>query len=78
MDLWYYFQNILHKGVNGWLTPRVANEIKWNRTVNLVGGEGRNIEMDLCNEFLNNEFKGMFINICMYKKCYTPCSYSEQ
>ncbi|XP_070564658.1 uncharacterized protein [Ptychodera flava] len=44
-------------GVNGWWPPRLANEIIWNRTVNLHGGSGHNIVMDLCNEFLNNEFK---------------------
>ena len=29
----------------------------WNRTVNVRGGAGHCIEMDLVNEFLNNQFK---------------------
>jgi hypothetical protein len=32
----------------------------WNRTVNLAGGPGRNLECDIVNEFLNKEFKGRY------------------
>ncbi|KAK3105421.1 hypothetical protein FSP39_024916 [Pinctada imbricata] len=44
-------------GVSGWLPRRLAEDLTWNRTVNLAGGPGRNIEMDLAVELLNNEFK---------------------
>ena len=46
--------------VQGWLCPKLAHEITWNRTVNLHGGAGHNIAKDLANEFLNNEFKGHY------------------
>ena len=37
----------LFPGINGWLPPRLAMEIVHNRTVNLHGGFGMNISMDL-------------------------------
>ena len=42
----------------GWLPPRLAEEVVWNRTVNLCGKRNTNLEMDLVNEFINGEFKG--------------------
>ena len=45
-------------GVNGFYSERIANEITWNRVANLSGGAGHNLELDLVNELLNNEFKG--------------------
>ncbi|XP_077996732.1 uncharacterized protein LOC144453084 [Glandiceps talaboti] len=64
LDFWkknhYKYMILGHRliaGVNGWLPQNMANEIVWNRTVNLMGGSGRNIPMDLATEFLNNEFK---------------------
>uniref|UniRef100_A0A8W8IKI6 Zinc finger PHD-type domain-containing protein n=1 Tax=Magallana gigas TaxID=29159 RepID=A0A8W8IKI6_MAGGI len=44
-------------GVSGWLPERLAMDSMWNRTVNLAGGPGRNLECDIVNEFLNKEFK---------------------
>ena len=44
--------------VNGMCGPRVAQEATWNRTANIVGKEGHNIELDLVNEHLNLDFKG--------------------
>ena len=46
-------------GTNGFWNGRIAQEAIWNRTVNLHGGLGRNIPMDLANEFLNKDFKGL-------------------
>ncbi|XP_014673981.1 PREDICTED: uncharacterized protein LOC106814196 [Priapulus caudatus] len=43
---------------HGALPPRMAHELKWNRTVNVQGGSNNNIEMDLMMEFYNKEFKG--------------------
>lgn len=34
----------------------MAADATWNQTINLNGGAGHNIGMDLANEFLNNEF----------------------
>ena len=48
-------------GVAGWLPERLAMDSVWNRTVNLAGGPGRNLECDIVNEFLNREFKGTFV-----------------
>ena len=45
-------------GVNGFYPPRIQEEITWNRVTNLKGGAGHNLELDLVNEFMNNEFKG--------------------
>lgn len=50
-------------GIEGWLPERLAFDSVWNRTVNLAGGPGRNMEADIVNEFLNKEFKGR-------KKCF--------
>eukprot|EP00105_Crassostrea_gigas_P043801 XP_019927949.1 PREDICTED: uncharacterized protein LOC105340967 [Crassostrea gigas] len=44
-------------GIEGWLPERLAFDSVWNRTVNLAGGPGRNMEADIVNEFLNKEFK---------------------
>ena len=43
--------------INGGASERVAHQMKWNRTVNVNGGRGRNISMDLAMEHLNKEFK---------------------
>ncbi|KAK3102773.1 hypothetical protein FSP39_013844 [Pinctada imbricata] len=44
-------------GINGWLPPRIQQEIIWNSTGNIHGGSGHNVALDLINEFLNNVFK---------------------
>ena len=41
----------------GLCTPRMAARMTFNRTVNVHGGIGRNISLDLYLEFLNKEFK---------------------
>lgn len=53
-----FYSETCDLGINGWLPMRLAKDIIHNRTVNIVGGPGRNLEMDLVNEFLNNKFKG--------------------
>ena len=45
-------------GIRGFYPPRIREELIWNRVANLRGGAGHNIELDLLNEHLNNEFKG--------------------
>ena len=43
-----------------WLVPKWQQEsLVWNRTVNVTGGTGNYLEMDLVNEFCNNSFKGI-------------------
>ena len=58
---------IYFAGMVGWWPPRLCAEVKWNRTANVVGGWGNNLELDLINEFLNADFKGInhanFVNI---------------
>ena len=44
-------------GVSGWLPDHLAHDAVWNRTANLVGGPGKNLALDLVNEFENREFK---------------------
>ena len=39
------------------LTPREAESLVWNRTVNIKGGAGKNISMDLRMEHLINLIK---------------------
>lgn len=48
---------------NGMCGPRLAQEVVWNRTANMVGKPGHNIELDLVNEHLNLEFKGKQLTI---------------
>ena len=43
--------------VNATATPRVAHQLKWSRIVNVHGGTGRNIPVDLHNEHLNRMLK---------------------
>ena len=43
--------------VNGGASKRIAHQIKWNRTVNLTGGKGKNNSMGVAMEILNKEFK---------------------
>ena len=43
--------------INALLSPRLAHELIWNRTVNVNGGAGNNIPMDLHLEHLNRVFK---------------------
>lgn len=44
---------------NGWESERISHELTWDRVANVNGGRGTNIGLDLLNEFLNNDFKGM-------------------
>ena len=46
--------------IQGFQTQRLGHEIVWNRTANLTGGEGHNLPLDLVNEFLNRDFKGLY------------------
>lgn len=50
-------------GIEGWLLERLVFDSVWNWMVNLVGGLGRNMEVDIVNEFFNKEFKGWKKNI---------------
>lgn len=43
--------------INALLSPRLAFELIWNRTVNTRGGAGNNIAFDLHCEHLNRTFK---------------------
>ena len=43
--------------MNGGVPERVAHQMKWNRTVNVRGGRGHNISMDLAMNHLKEEFK---------------------
>ncbi|XP_078329533.1 uncharacterized protein LOC111133019 isoform X2 [Crassostrea virginica] len=43
--------------VNGSVSPRLQKCLVWNRTVNVNGGIGHNIEMDLQMEYFNKEYK---------------------
>ena len=43
--------------VNATTTPREAHQLKWSRVVNVHGGTGRNMPVDLHNEHLNRTLK---------------------
>ena len=49
---WFY------AGISGWWEAETVHDVVHNRTVNLRGGRGHNVAMDLVCEFLNAEFKG--------------------
>ena len=42
------------------MPKQTKEELLWNATANIKGGEGHNIALDLVNEFLNKEFKGIY------------------
>ena len=44
---------------SGFLCERLKQDLTWNRVANLSGRPGGNIGLDLVNEFLNNNFKGI-------------------
>ena len=46
-------------GVRVFLPQRLRHDMTWNRVANVQGKQGGNIGMDLLNEFLSNEFKGI-------------------
>lgn len=48
--------------ISGVVSLRFQYLFMWNRIVNLNGGFGKNLEMDLQMEFFNKEYKG----ICIY------------
>ena len=45
--------------LNGWVSPRLRNDLIHNRTVNYGGGIGRNLPLDFMNEILNRLFKDL-------------------
>ena len=47
----------LHAQLNALLTPREAHSLRWNRTINLKGGVGRNIAIDQAMEHNIRETK---------------------
>ena len=47
----------LLSNVNRAASPQLAHTLTWNRTVNVVGGPDRNLEMDLFMEFINRAYK---------------------
>ena len=49
--------------INGWIEPRLGQEMVHCRTVNTRGGLGKNLALDLKNEYFNNEFKGKVNNL---------------
>jgi hypothetical protein len=51
----------IYIGCNGIWQHQIAEEIIWNRTINVKGGHGRNVSMDRYNEFINADFKGLYI-----------------
>ncbi|KAI8516516.1 hypothetical protein Bbelb_050970 [Branchiostoma belcheri] len=44
-------------GTRGFLPARLRHGLIWNRTGNIKGGPGKNVGLNLINEFLNNDFK---------------------
>lgn len=51
----------------GWLLEGFVIEGMWNRLVNLVGGVGKNLRCDIVYEFLDKEFRGIWIDLFFYK-----------
>lgn len=47
----------LHAQLNALLTPREAHSLRWNRTINLKGGFGRNVAIDQVMEHNIRETK---------------------
>lgn len=49
--------------VNAIATPRIAHELTWCRVVNVRGGSGNNIPIDLLMEHLNRTLKDYLNNL---------------
>ena len=49
------------------LSPRMATQLKWSRTINVHGRAGKNIAMDLHMEHLNRDLKGCISGQCSEK-----------
>jgi hypothetical protein len=47
----------IFQGVAGFYRDHVIHDIVHNRTANVTGGEGKNLELDLVNEERNNDYK---------------------
>ncbi|XP_014678940.1 PREDICTED: uncharacterized protein LOC106818780 [Priapulus caudatus] len=54
---YFLFGHKLLSAVHGAVSERLQHTLTWNRTVNVNGGKGKNIAMDLHMEFLNKEYK---------------------
>ena len=53
--------------MNGCVSPRLAQEITYNRTANKRGGVGHNLAMDLQCEHANKQFQGIVISLLINK-----------
>ena len=53
-----YLRSFYVRAVRGWVPPRQRADLIWNRTVNVKGGAGECLAMDLVNEHCNQDFKG--------------------
>ena len=58
-EIWHTIINSVE--VSGCVPERIQKNLVWNRTAQLKGGANCNLELDLVNEFLNRNFKGMEI-----------------
>ena len=56
--------HLVWTGIEGFYPEHIRQDMKWNRVVNLEGKPGCNISLDLVNELMNIEFKGMVTYIC--------------
>ena len=63
----YPFQVITD--VNATTSPRVAHQHTWNHGVNMRGGKGNNIPLDLHMEHLNRAVKDLVANLCANVQC---------
>ena len=51
--------------VSGAASARLRHQLMYNRTVNMTGGAGKNVEKDLHCEHLNNRYKGeSLVHVC--------------
>ena len=70
-DLLYFFRHnhpkyfiLAHRlltNINGGASARLRHHLTWSRTVNVLGGRGKNKAKDQHNEHLNREYKGKFM-----------------
>lgn len=59
----------------GCASESLVHQLTWERVANLRGGKGRNVGLDLINEFVNNDYKGqMCYNNYQTFMDYTVCS----
>ena len=76
---WYYIMYVSNTSyfittdTGGFLPKAICDDLVLNRVGNVHGGAGKNVGLDLVNEFLNNDFNGEVFNFIYTLSDYEVC-----